>query len=271
MNWASKNTSKSRPPGVAGFLGDFTLKDDVRGQAEKKLHQVVPASANLRGQVEKLLGHPVPESAIQRAIVALLAREVKADLVDTSASGAPEKSVVSGKAEPKSRLRHPQRRVKQPKREPEERAMPDVAPSEAAPPVPERTDIRRQLQERAAKAILTGTTWLTTKEVGERATPNATNKYAFASRLLKQRRVFAIDVHGAMKFPDYAFDAFGQTIPEMKEVLAVLADYGPFRIASWFESTSSMLGGKRPREVISEQPKAVVEAARQHVQGPQHG
>lgn len=132
-------------------------------------------------------------------------------------------------------------------------------------PVPER------LQQRAVDAVLNGTVWLTSTEVGTRVDPKAANKHALTSRLLKEGRVFAIERGGHNQFPSYAFDSQGNPIPAMREVLGILAGYSPFRIASWFESTSSQLGGQRPREVLATVPEAVIAAARAHLTGPVQG
>jgi hypothetical protein len=145
-------------------------------------------------------------------------------------------------------------------------ALIDRAPIRAA-----NEDVMTRLRERAVKTLLDGTSWRTAKEVGERVDPIAANKHAFASRLLKDRRVFAIERAGVKGFPDYEFDALGNPIPEVREILKVLSEYSAFRLANWFESTSSMLGGRRPREVIAEHPERVLEAARAHASGPQHG
>lgn len=132
-------------------------------------------------------------------------------------------------------------------------------------PVPER------LQQRAVSAVLNGTVWLTPTVVGARVDPKAANKHALASRLLKEGRVFAIERGGHNEFPSYAFDSQGNPIPAMREVLGILAGYSPFRLTSWFESTSSQLGGRRPREVLATDPESVIAAARAHLTGPVHG
>lgn len=141
----------------------------------------------------------------------------------------------------------------------------------------DRSPIRRidpvveKLQKRTVDAVLNGASWVTSKEVGTRADSNAANKHALASRLLKERRVFAIERAGRKEFPDYAFDPLGNPIPAMREVLGILAGYSSFRLASWFESKSSRLGGRRPREVLVTDPQAVIAAARGHMLGPVHG
>lgn len=138
-------------------------------------------------------------------------------------------------------------------------------------PIRELDPLAERLRLRAAEAVLSGTEWLTARQLGERANPNAANKHDFANRLLQGRRLFAIQYHGHNRFPAYAIDEHGQPLPAVAEVMRVLDGWEPRRLASWFESTSSYLGGLRPREVIQTDPAAVVAAAFAHVEGPVHG
>jgi hypothetical protein len=141
----------------------------------------------------------------------------------------------------------------------------------------DQTPIRRvdplleKLQRRGVEQVLNGSAWLSSKAVGERADPDAKNKHALASRLLKQRRVFAIFRLGQLEFPSYLFDEVGQPHDAVREVLQVLDGLTPFSIAGWFESPSGLLGGRRPRELIATKPDAVIEAACAHMTGPVHG
>lgn len=92
----------------------------------------------------------------------------------------------------------------------------------------DQTAVRRldpgaqRLQQRAIDAILSGTPWLTSKEVGTRADPKAVNKHSLASRWLSQGRIFAIEHTGQKMFPDYEFDPLGSPIAEVQEVLKIL-------------------------------------------------
>lgn len=144
-------------------------------------------------------------------------------------------------------------------------ALVDATPIQGLDPVKEK------LRRRGVEAVLSGTEWLKTKEVGERAAPHAGNKHSQVSRWQQAGKIFAIERAGVKYYPNYIFDALGNPIPEVQELLTVFKDYTPFRIASWFESTSSILNAKRPREVIGTDPKAVVAAAKVHIQGVLHG
>jgi hypothetical protein len=127
------------------------------------------------------------------------------------------------------------------------------------------------LTAEAVSAVINGTEWLTAYAVARRHNPEATDPPAVTSIWKKEARIFSIEVAGHTLFPAYLFDETGNPIPEVAEILGVFAGYRPFRIASWFESTSSMLHGKRPREVLASDSAAVVVAARDHAAGAVHG
>ncbi len=140
-----------------------------------------------------------------------------------------------------------------------------------ATPVRQISDARLRLEQRAVEAVLQGTPWLTAQQVGLRHNPDAANPHAAASRWQQAGRLFAIERAGKRLYPGYAFDEFGQPLPALPAVLQILAGLTPFRLAAWFESTHSMLGGRRPRECLATEPAAVIAAAREQVAGPVHG
>ncbi|HSI59924.1 MAG TPA: hypothetical protein VLA16_20370 [Ideonella sp.] len=140
-----------------------------------------------------------------------------------------------------------------------------------ATPVRQVSATRSQLERRAIEAVLQGTEWLSALEAGRRHNPDAVNPHAAVSRWQQAGKVFAIERAGQRLYPAYVFDELGQPQPAVEQILRVLSGYSPFRVASWFESTSSALGGRRPRELLASDPAAVIAAARDHVLGPVHG
>jgi len=129
---------------------------------------------------------------------------------------------------------------------------------------------RKQLERAAVNAVLAGTEWISESEVAK-STCSAAEPCGSIDGWIRDGRTFAIDCDGRSFFPIYAFDTLGVPLPAVQDVLSVLAGYSPWHLAFWFESTSSMLGGARPRELIATDPCAVVAAARSHRQGPMHG
>jgi hypothetical protein len=148
-----------------------------------------------------------------------------------------------------------------------------ISPQELidAHPIRRRDPLTDKLEKRAVDAILSGSCWLSARDVGLRVNPQAANPHALASRWLKEGRVFAISRNGQREFPDYAFDLLGQPLPALREVLSLFGDAPALRLASWFESRTALLGGQRPRELLADDPQAVIAAARAHLLGPVHG
>lgn len=141
----------------------------------------------------------------------------------------------------------------------------------AATPIRGLDAVRAALEQRAIAAIFTGTEWVTAEQIGRLRDPEAKNPHGTANRWRAEGKVFALTKGGVLYYPRYAFDEVLDPYPVVGQVLAVLRGYSPYRIASWFESTDSYLGGARPRECLCRDPAAVVDAARHHVRGPTHG
>lgn len=128
-----------------------------------------------------------------------------------------------------------------------------------------------KLEMRAIEAVMTGTEWLTDAEIRRLLNPRVVNARSTVNRWLANGRIFGIDHRGKKLYPAYAFDENWRPLPAVKEILSVLSGFSSFRIACWFESTSAMLSGKRPREVVASGPDAVLAAAKDHLSGAIHG
>jgi hypothetical protein len=126
-------------------------------------------------------------------------------------------------------------------------------------------------ERRAMGAIFGNTTWMSVAMVEEKRAMHVSNTNVPVSQLIKSGRIFVVERDGATLCPAYAVDAQGNPIPAIAEIVEVFEGYRPIRIAAWFESTNSLLHGKRPRELLVWDPAAVVAAAKDHVIGPTHG
>jgi hypothetical protein len=124
---------------------------------------------------------------------------------------------------------------------------------------------------KSIEAIFAGTQWLTAAELGRAYQPAVRNPHAIPSRWRSQGRAYAVDRRGQLLFPRYQFDRQFEPLPAQAEVLRTLAGLTPMAIASWFESPSSALGARRPRELLGSEPQRVIAAAADHIQGPLHG
>ena len=121
---------------------------------------------------------------------------------------------------------------------------------------------RARLEAQAVRAIRQGTEWLTAAEIGELADLGPANPIATVSRWKLQGRTFALRHGGKDYYPKYALGPDFHPLPVIKDILAVLAGYDPEQLAGWFDSSSRFLGGKRPRELVANEPAKALAAAR---------
>ena len=118
-----------------------------------------------------------------------------------------------------------------------------------------------KLQARALERIYSGTPWLTAEQIGTQGKHGTANPAAAAHRWKANDQLFAIRRDGRDMYPRYSLGDDFTPLPVIKRILKTLADHDPLRVAGWFESTSSFLGGKRPRELIASKPERVLLAA----------
>ena len=141
----------------------------------------------------------------------------------------------------------------------------------AATPIRGLDAVRAALEQRAINAVFSGTEWLTAEQIGRLRDPDAKNPHGTANRWRAEGRVFALTKAGVLYHPRYAFDELLDPHPVVAQVLATLAGYSPYRVASWFESSNGHLGGARPRERLLADAPGVLAAAARHVRVAEHG
>ncbi|MCX2901469.1 antitoxin Xre/MbcA/ParS toxin-binding domain-containing protein [Pseudomonas mandelii] len=89
-----------------------------------------------------------------------------------------------------------------------------------------------------------------------------------------ENRIFSIEHYDSSLFPCYAFSAQNSFTPhpQLKEILLLLTPTkDSWSVAFWFFSPNGMLGGKRPRDLLSTDAIRVVIAAQDEADGILHG
>jgi hypothetical protein len=103
---------------------------------------------------------------------------------------------------------------------------------------------------------------LSSAEVADLAGSRAANKAALAHRWRQEGRIFSVPHRGVSYFPGFQLDDQGQPVPAVAEVVSRLGgrttEWG---IALWFTASNGWLGGRRPVDLLREDPQAVVNAA----------
>jgi hypothetical protein len=135
-----------------------------------------------------------------------------------------------------------------------------------APSAAEIAHLRRNAEARAAFLVEFGT--LTSGEVAELAGSSAANRAALANRWKAEGRIFAVETGGQTLFPAFQFsDDDGQPRPVIAEILAALQPkLSGWQTALWFTGRNGWLGAKRPVDVLTSDPNAAAEAARQEAE-----
>jgi hypothetical protein len=129
----------------------------------------------------------------------------------------------------------------------------------------EHERLRLQLVQRTVDKVLSGTTWIGSAELGSyRHEPSGCTALTI-EQWLDAGRIFAIRIKGDCKIPVYALDDQGEPARILKPILDALRGRGGFQVAAFFESPSSMLDGKRPRDILHDAGADVLAAAQAHM------
>lgn len=148
-----------------------------------------------------------------------------------------------------------------------EALVPQVTP-------PQHLLIEARMTAEARKGVLESGDWLTAAQIAEMAGFSNNNPSAQPNKWKKDGLIFAVRHRGADYFPGYALDPKTSYRP-LKSLAAVLEVFGGSKddwgLAYWFASENSFLGGKRPQDLLAEQPDRVIAAAEDERQGVTHG
>ncbi|WP_258953892.1 integrase [Yersinia similis] len=129
-----------------------------------------------------------------------------------------------------------------------------------------------QRREQLNAQILADSVWLTARELSEKASFKSTNPSAGPNRWKSAGRIFALQLNGKDKYPEYALDEGFRPIPVVKQVISLLGEKKtPWGLAIWFGSENSWLGGKKPKDVLATMPMQVLRAAQAESEGGTHG
>lgn len=126
----------------------------------------------------------------------------------------------------------------------------------------------------ARKGVFESGDWLTAAQIAKMAGFSSNNPCSQPNKWKKDGLIFAVRHQGIDYFPGYALDPNAGYRP-LKPLAAVLKIFGESKDdwgrAYWFASDNSFLGGRRPQDLLAEQPERVIAAAEDERQGVTHG
>jgi hypothetical protein len=141
-------------------------------------------------------------------------------------------------------------------------------------PPPEHMLLEARMTAQARKAVLEAGEWLTAAQIAELAGFSTTNPSAQPNKWKKDGLVFAIRHQGSDYFPDYGLDPTANYRPlkALADVIRVFnGSKDAWGMAYWFAAVNSFLGGKRPLDMMSREPKRVIAAAYDEMAEIAHG
>lgn len=146
-----------------------------------------------------------------------------------------------------------------------ERLLEALTPEEGPPAPAAILQVRRNVEARTRLLDEFGA--LTSAEIADVAGSTAENRSATANRWRHEQRIFGVRHRDAVYYPGFQFGGDGRPLPVVRDVLRVFSGHGltDWEIALWLAAPTSSLSDRRPVDLLSDDPDAVVEAARLEV------
>ncbi|AJX96921.1 hypothetical protein [Burkholderia pseudomallei] len=126
----------------------------------------------------------------------------------------------------------------------------DLATAIAGLPEPAVTLIGERIQrQKSIRAIFARGDWLTAGQINVLQAAPPSNEAQPASDWKRCGDIFSVFFRGEEYFAGYQFDASGQPLPIIKEILNALGPVDdPWRIAAWFHFQNGWISGSGARE-----------------------
>jgi hypothetical protein len=134
--------------------------------------------------------------------------------------------------------------------------------------------IEAEMKSAAMAQILTSQDFVTAADIARLGKFSAKNPSSQPNRWKRMGQIFAVHHRGSDYYPLYALDPADGYRPRtiVADVLRLFADSKDcWGLAFWFGSVNSYLGGRRPQDVLTAAPEALLRAARAEAEGLQHG
>jgi hypothetical protein len=106
---------------------------------------------------------------------------------------------------------------------------------------------------------------LTSDQIAEEATSQATNRAAIASRWIKEKKIFSVRFEGAQWFPTFQFQD-GRPIAAIREVIEIFPEQASsWELAYFFVTPNMNISGQKPVELVKKDPTRLVSLAKAFV------
>lgn len=148
----------------------------------------------------------------------------------------------------------------------------EVADASAVKRRNELTELLTRAESRIA--VLEGVEWLSAKQLCIFAGFGFNPPNNFPRQWREEHRIFSIELRGVEHFPSYVLDPTHgyQPFEALAKVIEIFGDTRDgWGLASWFLVANSYLDGRRPQDLLANQPERVIAAAQDEQRGMVHG
>jgi hypothetical protein len=149
------------------------------------------------------------------------------------------------------------------------RLVSSLTPAVEPPSRDELLQARTNAQLRTS--FITNQLTYSSEDVASLVGSRAANRAATANRWRKEGLIFAVRHSGELRYPAFQFGDDGHPRPEIRDVLAAFAERhaSAWEIALWFVTEHPRADGRKPVELLDENPRAVELLARQSLDTPE--
>lgn len=148
-----------------------------------------------------------------------------------------------------------------------EALLPEMAPSRAAL-------VQARMQVEAKTQILNSGDFVRAADIAKLAGYSDNNPSAQPSKWKREGTIFAIEHNGVDYFPLFGLNPEKnyKPYPALIEVLKIFqGTKSGWSLAFWFAGLNSFLDDQRPQDLLASKPQEVIAAARDEMEGLQHG
>lgn len=99
-------------------------------------------------------------------------------------------------------------------------------------------------------------------QIAKESGSNARNRAASASRWVADKKIFSVPYEGKTWFPRFQFQ-HGRPIPAVSKIIGVFPDHATgWDLAYFFTAPNTFIGGRRPLELLKDDPKRLESLAK---------
>lgn len=141
-------------------------------------------------------------------------------------------------------------------------------------PAPRYSMREAKMIAKAQEKVISSTEWVTASDIAQLAQFRSTNTSSNASKWKAAHKIFSVNYQSEELYPIYALVKSNGFRPAegLKPIIKIFEGRkDSWGLAYWFAGANGFLGGRRPQDLLQEEPELVLKAAEDELKGFTHG